>query len=345
MDYIIIKIEERDQWMSYIKKSIVHDFYHSWQYHSTIKNGAPFLFVYQLKDVFIAIPFVKRAIDESSYYDLTSAYGYVGPVANIPIPDLNEVFLEGFKHSFLKFLNDEDIVCVFSRLHPIIQQHKLLENIGGLYENGATVYIDLVTTSEDQKSHYRKSVRNSISALQTLNPTIVEVKTDKDVEMFTAVYRENMRRINANEYYNFDVQYFKDLISAEEFSSKPLMLYLNSEAIAVGFFVYTNNIIQVHLLATQTNYLHLSPTKLLIHEASIIGKKMGMKYLHLGGGFGGREDSLFFWKSGFSDRSFKFYTWRYINNQEIYNQLGQVHASDKNYNKEFFPNYRSIENS
>lgn len=344
MGYIVVTIQERDKWMSYVKKALIYDFYHSWQYHSKIKVGEAFLFVYEEGDNSVIIPFVKRAIVDSDFFDLTSAYGYVGPIANVPIPEMGKAFLVRFKQAFLRYLKQEKIVCVFSRLHPIIEQSRLLENIGGLYENGATVYIDLFATAEDQKSHYRKSVKNSINALIAKNPEVREVKSDDDIKTFAMIYAENMRRLNANEYYNFDEEYFRDLIGAEEFCSKPLILCLNNEAIAAGFFVYTNDIIEVHLLATKTNYLHLSPTKLLIHEASVMGKSLGMKYLHLGGGVGGREDSLFFWKSGFSDKSFKFQTWRYISNRKAYDQLAQQ-ANGKNYQKDFFPSYRSLENS
>lgn len=341
MNYIIITVEERDKWKSYIKRARFSDFYHSWHYHAKLENGEPFLFVYEKEEIFIAIPLIKRKIADSGYSDLTSAYGYIGPVTNSQ--NLSDEFLSAFKAAFLSFLDQEKIVCVFSRLHPLMDQVRILENIGGLYANGHTVYMDLDRTIEEQTRHYRKSVKNSINALICNAPVVSAVVTDAELSTFVSIYSENMKRIGADEYYQFDQQYFQDLIGTDEFFSMPLLMYIDDVAIAAGFFVYTRDIVQVHLLATRTDYLHLSPTKFLIHEASKIGREHRMKYLHLGGGVGGREDSLFFWKSGFSDQQLSFMTWRYIHDQSVYDQLTAKLPHGEASSKDFFPAYRALE--
>jgi hypothetical protein len=81
--------------------------------------------------------------------------------------------------------------------------------------------------------------------------------------------------------------------------------------------------------------------KLLFDEASVIGKNMGMRYLHLGGGVGGREDSLFNFKCGFSDLFMNFNTWRYIANLSIYNNLVEERCKNTDFNTMKFPLYRS----
>ncbi len=343
MNYTIIKIEEGDKWRDYVQKAKYYDFYHSWYYHHNIKNGEAFLFVYEKEAAFIAIPLIKRAINGSDCFDLTSAYGYLGPITNLDVEELSREFLLAFRAAFLDFMAEEKIVCAFSRLHPLLHQVALLDDIGGVYENGSTVYIDLESSIEQQTRHYRKSVKNSIHALAESSPSVKVVETAAELETFVSIYTENMKRIGAHDYYHFDLQYFKELIGAEEFLSLPLMLYLDGVAIAAGFFVYTNDIIQVHLLATKTEFLHLSPTKLLIHEASRIGRERGMRYLHLGGGVGGKNDSLFFWKSGFSDRLLSFRTWRYINNQAEYDRLKAKVVLHEPKDNDFFPAYRALE--
>lgn len=344
MNYKVIKIEDGDKWRNYVQKAKYYDFYHSWHYHRNIKNGEALLFVYEKDSAFVALPLIKRSINKSECFDLTSAYGYLGPITNLSAELLGRDFLLSFREAFLDFMAAEKIVCAFSRLHPLLPQVELLDDIGGVYENGSTVYIDLESSIEQQTRHYRKSVKNSIHALAEYSPVVKAVETAAELETFVSIYTENMNRIGANDYYHFNLQYFKDLIAAKEFLSAPLMLYLDGMAIAAGFFVYTNDIIQVHLLATKTEFLHLSPTKLLIHEASRIGRGRGMKYLHLGGGVGGKNDSLFFWKSGFSDRLLSFRTWRYINNQAEYDRLKALMVSDESKNSDFFPAYRASEN-
>lgn len=344
MNYKIVNISEVDHWKSYLHKAGASDFYHSWHYHSTIKEGEPFLFIYEVEDLFIALPLIQRKINDSEFYDVTSAYGYLGPVTNLIAEKFDQDFLLAFKEAFLSFMRKEKIVCAFSRLHPLmVHQGSILENIGGLHPNGSTVNIDLHHPIEEQTKNYRKSFRNSINSLIERAPKIQPVVTDLELETFVSIYSENMNRIGATDYYHFDLQYFRDLIGNNEFFSMPLIMYIDEIAIAAGFFVYTNNIIQVHLLATRTEYLNLSPTKLLIHEVSKIGRDHGMRHLHLGGGVGGSDDSLFFWKSGFSNEYLPFLTWRYIDDQQVYDQLTAKIGPKEDLVGDFFPAYRAFE--
>ena len=64
--------------------------------------------------------------------------------------------------------------------------------------------------------------------------------------------------------------------------------------IAGCLFVTSNNIVQYHLSATKTEFLHLMPTKMLIDEMRIIATKRGIAFFNLGGGLGGNLMILYF---------------------------------------------------
>jgi hypothetical protein len=65
-----------------------------------------------------------------------------------------------------------------------------------------------------------------------------------------------------------------------------------------------------------------------------------MKYLHLGGGVGFKEDSLFDWKKGFSDLSFNYYSLRQVVNKEVYATLIGDRGLNPQEDVDFFPLYR-----
>src|SRR5690606_18482337 len=125
MPYYIISINEKELWNKYIQQAAVYDFYHTWYYHSLEKNGTPFLFVYHHGNDFIALPLIKRAIEGTDYFDCTSVYGYAGPVANKLFTELQEASVAGFKQALSDYLQSENIISVFSRLHPLINQRLL----------------------------------------------------------------------------------------------------------------------------------------------------------------------------------------------------------------------------
>src|SRR5690606_13512283 len=90
------------------------------------------------------------------------------------------------------------------------------------------------------------------------------------------------------------------------------------KAIAGAMFLKNNHIVQYHLAGCIDEYLHLNAVKLLIDEARIMASNEKYTYFNLGGGKGAKEDSLFYFKSGFSKDFKPFSLWKYIVNHEVY---------------------------
>ncbi|MDR0547048.1 MAG: hypothetical protein LBG77_05635, partial [Dysgonamonadaceae bacterium] len=88
-------------------------------------------------------------------------------------------------------------------------------------------------------------------------------------------------------------------------------------------------------------FLPQSPLKLVLDFARQEGMKRGMKILHLGGGKGGSNDSLFAFKSRFSHRYFQFRVWKYIHNQDVNVLLVRQQSLNHPVNPDYFPLYRS----
>jgi len=75
-------------------------------------------------------------------------------------------------------------------------------------------------------------------------------------------------------------------------------------------------------------------------EISVIGRRLGKKIFHLGGGVGGKEDSLFNFKRLFSNLQVKDRIWCYINDEPAYNDLVLRSGIETNQETPFFPLYR-----
>ncbi|WP_164126299.1 GNAT family N-acetyltransferase [Sphingobacterium luzhongxinii] len=339
MSYRLINFQQSEVWTAYVRNAVNYDFYHTWHYHSLEKKAEPFLFVYEESDVFIALPLLKREIENSGLYDLTSVYGYSGPISNRKFADINDQILENFKHFFLNFINTGRYICVFSRLNPFIDQKVLIEKIGGIYNNGKTVYIDLSISIEEQRIGYEKRMGRQIRQLRRMPYIIKESKTRDEVKLFAAMYNENMIRLKAEKSYFFNEDYFVELI--KEDNCKLILIYDGIKMICGAIVMCCGGIIRNHLSATDVDYVNQSPSKLLTDEISIIGRKLGMKYFHLGGGLGGREDSLFKFKSSFSNLFLEDSTWRFVSDTLVYNDLVKERKNDLDMN--YFPLYRCPE--
>ncbi|WP_214225521.1 GNAT family N-acetyltransferase [Pedobacter sp. B4-66] len=337
MAYQVISIQQESKWVYYIKNAVDYDFYHTWHYHAMDKRGEPLLFVYEEEESFIALPLIKRDISNSISFDLTSAYGYVGPISNKTNEDLSDCFLEKFKTSFLNFMHSNQYICVFSRLNPFIKQEPLLNKIGGVSSNGKTIYMDLTISLEEQRANYEKRLGRQIRQLRKVNYTIKETTEPNDIKTFTAMYNDNMHRLQADKSYFFSEEYFTEILKNNESGSKLITIFDGSQMICGAIVLYSGNIIRNHLSATSATHVNQSPSKLLTDEISVVGRKLGLKYFHLGGGVGGKEDSLFKFKASFSNLTLEDNIWRFIADKNTYDKL--VEGANKNSN--YFPLYRS----
>jgi len=334
---------DKDQWNAYIHGSLHYDFYHTADYHLLEGGNNAFLFVYQDGDRYIAIPLIKRVIPDSDYFDCTSVYGYTGPVCNKDFAELDKTFITDFLKEFVAFLKEERIISIFTRLHPLSNQSLLLPPTVKLV--GRTVAVDLQQSLDEQRAQYRRPIRMKINQLRKKG---FEVKVDHSLEqvaVFGEIYRENMKKVNAAEHYLYSDAYFKQFLQAEDYHAKLLLVEYEGEIAAGAIATFTNKVVQLHLAGTASRFFKDSPMKLIYDEACLLGRAEGMHYMHLGSGVGGKEDSLFHFKTGFSDCFFDFNTWNYIADPSIYEELVNQRLKEKvatEDNTDLFPLYRFI---
>ncbi|MFW9989899.1 MAG: hypothetical protein ACFFC3_14705, partial [Candidatus Odinarchaeota archaeon] len=115
-------------WTKIISSAKQYDFYHTRSYSLLEGNNTPILCVcYHNKD-FIAMPLLIREIEGTDMKDCTSVYGYCGPVSNVCINTLLKKHIQFFQDELISFFKENNIVTVFSRLHPILKQEPIFEN-------------------------------------------------------------------------------------------------------------------------------------------------------------------------------------------------------------------------
>ncbi|WP_339629575.1 GNAT family N-acetyltransferase [uncultured Maribacter sp.] len=328
-------ITDRQEWKNTLMEFESYDFYHTFDYHSLSKNEdeKPLLLVYSQGDLSIAIPFLKRHIAGTPYFDFTSVYGYSGPIyKNIPENFDNVAFLSELKD----YLTTNKIISVFSRLNPYLDQQSLiLKNLGETPVSGKVVNIDLTKSIEEQRTQYGKSTKNRTNKCRRI-ATVKEVTTKEDLETYIDIYYENMDRLGASDSYYFSKEYFFNFLECEDFKTRVLLVIENEtgKAMAGSMFVESNSIVQFHLSGTRTEFLNWAPANLFLDEMRLIATEEGYKIFNLGGGLGGQQDSLFNFKASFSKDYRDFKLWRYIVDQKVYDTLSKEKKGS------YFPLYR-----
>lgn len=336
----VLSHAQKSAWDNYVSRALQYDFYHTWDYQNIAQNGEPLLFVHEEDDDFIVFPLLKRTISNTEYCDFHSVYGYPGPISNQAFENLNPQFLLNFQEHLLQFLKDQKCVSVFTKFHPFINQTLALEKLGGIFDNGKTVVVDLTIPLEEQRNKYRTSTFKDIIKARNLGFTIREMEKTEDIGLFTNLYQQSMTRIGAASFYMFDEAYFTALLKSGQCKAKLLMVYFEDKLICGSIVTQTQDVLQAHLLATDKNYLKYSPAKYMIDEICLMGRRNGKKYFNLGGGVGFKDNSLLEWKLGFSDGVLPHQSWRFVVDQLVYNDLVEKAGHDINDTVDFFPLYR-----
>jgi len=332
---MIKEVTTKSDWNEVINRIGNYDFYHTYDYHSISKgeNEQSILLVFNDDTKVIALPLVLRPIKNTPYCDFTSVYGYSGPLTNITDTEYDYSIFQSKLNAYFK---EKGIISVFSRLHPYIEQDAILNSLGDVINLGKVVNIDVSIPAEESRRAYGKSNKNQVNKLRR-QCTVHKAETKEDILEFVDIYHENMRRLDAEAYYFFDKKYFLNFMEIEDFKTDILLVKDNETDtyIAGSMFVKTNNIVQFHLSGTRTDYLRMKPSKLFLDEMRLEATEAGFTYFNLGGGLGSQEDSLFNFKASFS-KDFKiFKVWKYVVNQNIYDELS-ANAKDSG----FFPKYR-----
>lgn len=352
------------KWNAYVGRT-AHDFFHTAEYHQlteTFGGGKAWLSVCGSEDKFVAWPFIMHDIEGScpgsaaKLRDITSVYGYTGPTTCGCEND--EEFLRAAWESTREVWRSHDVVSAFTRLHPLLgnQAHlpylrddrKHSEFVHNKWAEGATIAIDLHRSPDETWKCYSRHLHQALRRLIRLGITVTADPEWAHLDSFVRMYHSTMKRNNAGEFYFFSKTYFSRLKEALGEHGSLMVARCGDEIAAATLLIEYGGVVSVHLLATDDSFLALSPSKLLIHEAQAWARSRGNRFVHLGGGRGSRtDDPLFRFKSQFSDRSYPFYTGRWVLNRGLYDTLAAQRNPQSNPApggepaEPFFPAYRS----
>jgi hypothetical protein len=330
-------ITEKSLWVKALDVLVEYDFVHTYDFHRVSEvngEGQPILFVVFDENgrLLACWPALKRSIPDSPYFDLTGVYGYGGPLF------ARDVRSENVMNFLFDGMKNLGAVALFSRMHPLFVDAIEDEAQRGLRLSDVVV-ID-VRPVADVLSLYRGSHRREIVNSQKSDVRIFIDENCEHIKDFSSIYRDSMLDLNALSYYHFTDDYFHSLIKSDDFKIIAIFAELDGKKIAGSIFIITGGIMQYYLSGTVADYRKLAPSKAIIACAHKFAIDLGLSKLVLGGGVGSAKDSLFKFKTGFSDLSKPFYIFKKILNDVVYQDLCIVKKIDSK-SISFFPAYRT----
>lgn len=337
--------------------AIPHDFYHLPGYlelEARRLNATPEAILIQDGEKLFFLPYLLRdcyelvniVTGQQKIYDVISPYGYPGILVNAAGRDQD--FMIECLNSVYECWQQNNICAAFLRLHPILNDHidvAISSEKFTFCHQGDVVICDLTINPDLIRQQIRKNHRTRVKKLNKTGFTVSMVNIDRHLDTFIDIYRETMNRVHANQSYYYTREYFRNIVGILGDRLQLCAVEFDGRIVAACLITEVCGTIQYHLGGTLTEYLPQAPTTMMIDYVIEWGRVRENQYFNLGGGLGGKQDSLHHFKAGFSDLSKPFLTVKSIVNREFYEQLTYLKAESsemplsKIQSTTFFPAY------
>jgi hypothetical protein len=288
-------------------------------------------------DMFVMQPFLLRKVPGGTYHDMTSLYGYGGPLSNI-VGWSAGALMEWMEKDFSAWREANGVIAEFCVLHPLAEkpQGRLLTHIAQPVKVKDVVLINCDQTAEaitkDMRTDRRQNLGHAAGMMR------IEKCNPWD---FYKLYKQTMDRKGAALRWRMPQAYFAD---------HQLELVPDHAAM----IAVSNGIMQsasIILLGGRTSYYHFTgnaddikrgANEYLIQWAAQLAGAAGSQWLHLGGGVtSDPADKLFAFKASLSPHRATVSTYRRVFNQDVYDRLSREAGVPED--EPFFPAYRAKE--
>jgi hypothetical protein len=306
----------------------------------------------------VAWPYLLRQVADvpglafSSATDVHSVYGYPGPLA---WGCHDDEFIDRAWTEIQSVWREQGAVAAFTRFHPLLGNAELARAFhahpGGdelpdpVLAGGWTVSVDLTIGYDAARASYARDIRREVDQSVRAGLTTVDDEDWTELSTFARLYNDTMTRLGASDFYFFKMADFVRLRDSLPGHVHLLVTRSGDTVASAGLFLDWGDIVEWYLVGTDVAFQALSPSKVLVDFAINWAHNRGHRVLHLGGGRGGRDDSLFWFKSRFSPRRHEFHTGRWVLEPSTYRELltarrsmlGEGTRQDETY----FPAYRA----
>lgn len=345
MLFKVLGIQDKEQWQRYMKKMPRADVYFTAEYCHIYENnqeGQAQLFVYEEGDSCICYPYLLREIDcarlyvdvQEKLYDVTTPYGYGGPLTNITDEQERKKHFQTFQYLFGEYCKMQNIVTEFVRFHPLIRNDRDYDALTPIF-NRNTVALTLQEDEGALMDSLRNKGRNRVKYAMKQGLTVTEEGLDH-LDWFAENYAKTMEKNQADTYYFFKEGFFRDTVELLKDNITTFAVRYEGEIIASCMFMHYNDYVSYHLTGSKQEYLHLAPSNLLVWHAAAWFGKLGYKSLHLGGGYQQDDDLLRFKRNFTKNPLLEFYIGKKIHMPDMYDRLTKGIEAEGS----FFPLYR-----
>ncbi|MNO46676.1 FemAB family protein [compost metagenome] len=352
-NFIVLNSSHSEEWDVYLNQMDRKDIYFSADFFRLFEeedHQQVELFVFKQGEKLVIYPYLLRSIShlpavvqlglEGEWYDISTPYGYGGPISNVPRGAERTELYRQFSESFTDYCKEKKIMTEFVRFHPLIGNATEYQQGLTTELNRNTIYMDLTVGSESALiQNYGSNHKRNIRKLKLAPFTIRKSDLKDRIESFTELYYGTLNDLQADPFYYFPQKFIEDTSLLLDGRVELFEAMDGEKTVAASIVLLERPWMHYHLCGWDRAYLQWSPTKFIIHSAAVWGMENGYEKFHLGGGYKG-NDELFQFKHRFATQlePQDYYLGKRIFFPEVYERL--ISLCDTGVAGNYFPLYR-----
>lgn len=327
MTNVLLNCNDRDKWNYYLKKipNEVRNIYATPGYISLYENKTDKGFCYistDKKKIFL-YPFILRKIPNTEKYkDITTPYGYGGPLTNTSNKDF-------IKNSFEKLRTMQkklNVVAELIKFNPFIKNQKIIESYDGkIVHDRDVVYFDNKEYKHNDvsKSYSRSSKKKINRIIKNYKELVFNYgKSKRDLAGFKKIYDESLKNLKADKSYYKDKLFYKKIFQNLPENFIVFNLILEKKLINSQLLLYDETTCHCHMMGSNNNAKKDNLVVYAYHELIKWVSLNDFSILNLGGGrTSDPGDSLLNFKKNFSKKTKQYLIGEKIINKQIYANL------------------------
>lgn len=259
----------------------------------------------------------RMRIVGTDWWDASSPYGYGGPTATSSSPE----FLRAAWAAYAQWMREQLVVVEYLRFHPMNANQR--GYTGTVVPNRQVVWTGL--QGHAVAADYSRRIRYSVSKAEKAALLFSEQHLGENVQKFAVFYRTAMTSMGADGFYQFDDDYFRRLAAVPGALVASCSMPGSKEWLAACIVLEGDGVSEYHLAASNAGGRALNAAAWLLDKCIAAAQQRGQRAFYFGGGTDAKPDnSLLFFKSGFSDRQLLYQTGNQIFNAPAYAELQKL---------------------
>lgn len=308
--FTVVRLAEADTWRCAWKAlpREKRDVFARLEYYAAFEKmygGIAECAIYTSEKQIVLYPYLRQPIHALTWlnvqepcFDITSAYGYGGPLGSTSEISIWKEFFDLFG----KYCRATRIVAEFMRVHPLMGLNPILSTQYELSVVNRNIVVDLQQSDDALWRSYKRNNRKNINkALRSNVRVFCEAAPPAHFEDFNRIYSAMLDMRGAAPFYRFPRSFYDQLHAEMQGTLAYFFAEANNSIVSCELCLLSETTVYSFLGGTKQQFFPLRPNNLLKHELIRWARGRGYSYYLMGGG-NTMDDGVFTYKRSFAPR-------------------------------------------